>query len=161
VDDVAKHHLLDLVGRNARALDRHARDSRPELGWRDVTQAAAERADRGPGRRSDHKASHKLRFAIATPTIARTAYRVLLPPCTPAPEPLKRLANPRSCASLLARSSTRVDGRELDLGARAPHAVGAQLGLVRLSSVLYESTKDSARRVVKPVSDAADAGTVD
>src|SRR6202042_873536 len=64
VDDVAKHHLVDLVGLNARALDRHARDGGPELGWRDVPQAASEGADRGPGRRSDHNASHMLPFAM-------------------------------------------------------------------------------------------------
>jgi hypothetical protein len=50
VDDVAKHHLLDLIGLQSGALDRRARHGRPELGGRDVTQAASKRADGRTGR---------------------------------------------------------------------------------------------------------------
>jgi hypothetical protein len=54
-----------------------------------------------------------------------------------------------------------VDGRQLDLGARAPHAVGAQLGLVRFSSVLYEPTKDSASASSPSPTLPIDASTAD
>jgi hypothetical protein len=103
------------------------------------------------------------------PTIARTVYRVLLPPCTRAREPLKRLANlaqnrriidRRRARVLLAirdlahhlpgprrRSRARPGGASATRGWRAARSCTAQLALVRT---------DSASASSSPSRDAAD-----